>query len=62
MGMENYGEKILTGETDEFGEETVPVTLSTTNPTWTVPGANPGLSGERPATNRLTHGMAIFLL
>jgi hypothetical protein len=33
-------------------------TLSTTNPTWTDPGSNPGLSGERPATNRLSHGMA----
>jgi hypothetical protein len=29
-------------------------TLSTTNPTWT----DPGLRGERPATNRLSHGTA----
>jgi hypothetical protein len=34
-------------------------TLSTTNPTWTDPGSNPGLHGERPATNRLSHGTAI---
>jgi hypothetical protein len=27
--------------------------LSTTNPTWTDPGANPGFRGERPATERL---------
>jgi hypothetical protein len=27
-------------------------TLSTTNPTWTDPGAIPGFRGERPATNR----------
>jgi hypothetical protein len=33
-------------------------TLSTRNPTWTDPGSNPGLGGERPATNRLSHGMA----
>jgi hypothetical protein len=33
-------------------------TLSTTNFTWTDPGSNPGLRGERPATNRLNHGTA----
>jgi hypothetical protein len=32
--------------------------LSTTNPTWTGPGSNPGLRSERPATNRLSHGRA----
>jgi hypothetical protein len=32
--------------------------LSTTNPTWTHPESNPGLRGERPVTNRLSHGMA----
>jgi hypothetical protein len=26
--------------------------FSTTNPTWTDPGSNPGLRGERPATNQ----------
>jgi hypothetical protein len=31
-------------------------TLSTTNPTWIEPGANPGLRGESPATNDLSHG------
>jgi hypothetical protein len=37
------------GETEELGEKPVPVpaTLSTTNPTWIDPGANPGLPGER---------------
>jgi hypothetical protein len=34
-------------------------TLSTTNPTWIGPGANPGLRGERPATNDLSHGTAL---
>jgi hypothetical protein len=33
-------------------------TLSTTNPTWTDPGSNPGLPGGRPAANRLSHGTA----
>jgi hypothetical protein len=40
-------------------EKTCPsATLSTTNPTWIYVGANPGLSGGRPATNCLSHGMA----
>jgi hypothetical protein len=33
-------------------------TLSTTNPTWIDTDANPGLLGERPATNDLSHGTA----
>jgi hypothetical protein len=33
--------------------------LSTTNPTWIDPGANPGLRGEWPATNDLSHGMTL---
>jgi hypothetical protein len=41
------------GKTEELGEKTCPsATLSTTNPTWIDPGANPGLRGERPATAR----------
>jgi hypothetical protein len=44
-------------------EKTCPsVILSTTNPTWTDPGANPGLRSERSATNRLSHGTACFVL
>jgi hypothetical protein len=31
--------------------------MSNTNPTWTGPGANPGLRVERLAANRLGHGM-----
>jgi hypothetical protein len=39
----------------KYSEKTCPsATLSTTNPTW----INPGLRGERPATNRLSHGTA----
>jgi hypothetical protein len=33
--------------------------LSTTNPTWTDPGSNPGFRRERPATNRLSHGTVL---
>ena len=32
-------------------------TLFTTNPTWTGRGKNPGLRGEKLATDRLNHGM-----
>jgi hypothetical protein len=35
-------------------------TLSTTNLTWTDPGSSPGVRGERPATNRLSHGTAFI--
>jgi hypothetical protein len=35
-------------------------TLSTTNPTWIDPSVNPGLRGERPATNDLSHGTAPY--
>jgi hypothetical protein len=33
-------------------------TLSNTNLTWTDLESNPGLRGEKPATNRLSHGTA----
>jgi hypothetical protein len=33
-------------------------TLSTTNPTWPDPCANPGRRGGKPATNRLSYGAA----
>jgi hypothetical protein len=34
--------------------------LSTTNNTWTDPGSNQGLRGERSATNRLSQGTDII--
>jgi hypothetical protein len=49
---------IFAGETEVLGENLPNATLSTTNPTWIDPGANPGLRSERPATNRLSHGTA----
>jgi len=49
----------LTGENRRTRRKTCPsATLSTTNPTWIDLGANPGLRGERPATNHLRHGTA----
>jgi hypothetical protein len=50
---------ILTGENRSTRGKTRPsATLSTTNPTWTDPGSNPGLRGGRPAANRPSHGTA----
>jgi hypothetical protein len=50
---------ILIGENRSTRRKIWPsATLSTTNPTWIDPGANPGLRGERPSTNDLRHGMA----
>jgi hypothetical protein len=57
--IDEYGamaEWYFAGETEVFGENLPSATLSTTNPTWIDPGAYPGLRGERPATNRLSHG------
>jgi hypothetical protein len=53
----------LRDKTEVLGGKTCPsATLSTTNPTWTDPGSNLGLRGERPAINRLSHGTAHFHL
>jgi hypothetical protein len=47
------------GKTNKLREKTCPnATLSITNPTWIDLSINLGLRGERPATNRLSHGMA----
>jgi hypothetical protein len=56
------GGMIFAGETEKLGENLPSATLSTTNPTWKDPGANPGLRGERPATNHLSHGTALYLV
>jgi hypothetical protein len=53
----------LTGENRSTRRKTCPnATLSTTNPTWIDPGSNPDLRGERPATNRLSHGTASIVM
>jgi hypothetical protein len=50
---------ILAGKNRRTRRETCPsVTLSTTNPTWIEPGANPGLRGERSVSNHFSHGTA----
>jgi hypothetical protein len=53
----------LTGENRSTRGKTCPsATFSTTNPTWTDRGSNPGVRGGRPATNRLSHGTAVHIL
>jgi hypothetical protein len=57
--MEHRWNVIDRGKQTYSGKKTCPnATLSTTNPTWTDPESNPGLRGERPATNRLSHDTA----
>jgi hypothetical protein len=61
MSMESHVKKIMTGENRTTWRKTWPsVTLSTTNPTRTDPGSNPGLRVEGPGTNRLNHGTALL--
>jgi hypothetical protein len=65
MSLEREGGMIYwQGKTEELGENICPsAILFTTNPTWFEPGANPGLRGERPATNDLSDDTATrFLL
>jgi hypothetical protein len=42
-------------EKPKYPEKTCP---SATNPTWSDPSSNPGCRGGKPATNRLSYGMA----
>jgi hypothetical protein len=52
--MENHGGMILKGEKRRTWRKLcLRATLSTTNPTYTDPGANQGLRDDRPAINRL---------
>jgi hypothetical protein len=60
MSMESHSGMILTGENQITQSKTcLSVTLSTPNPTWTDPGANQGLHGDRSANYCLTHGTAL---
>jgi hypothetical protein len=54
MSMENGGGMILTGKTEELEEKPAPLPLCPQ----ISRGANPGLRGERPDTNRLSNGTA----
>ena len=50
----------LTGENRQLGEKPVPVPLCPPQISHGLDlGSHPGLCGERPATNRLSHGTAI---
>jgi hypothetical protein len=52
-----------TGENRQLGEKPVPVPLCPPQISHGLdPGSNPGLCGERPATNRLSHGTATNLI
>jgi hypothetical protein len=63
MSLESDGGMILTGENRRTRRKTCPsATLSATNPTWIDPGVNPGLRGERPATNDLNHGTVVRMI
>jgi hypothetical protein len=56
--MEHQWNEIDRGKPTTRRKTCPSATLSTTNLTWTYLGSNPGLRGERPATNRLSHGTA----
>jgi hypothetical protein len=50
---------ILTGEIKNPQRETCSIaTLCATNSTWSDPGTNPGLRGDRPVSDSVTHGPA----
>jgi hypothetical protein len=57
--MEQKWKDIDRGKPRVLRETCLSANLSTTTPTWTAMGANPGLRGEKPATNRLSCGTAI---
>jgi hypothetical protein len=58
MSMESHGGMILTEETEELGEKPVPLPLCPLQVPRGLTRAYPGLCGERPVTNRLSHGTA----
>jgi hypothetical protein len=52
----------LTGENRSTrGKSCLSATFYTINSTWTDPGSNAGFCGERPATNRLSHGRLLLI-
>jgi hypothetical protein len=55
-GFSTEMNEMCRGKPKYSGKTCPSATLFTTNPIWTDPGSNPGLRGERPATNRLSHG------
>jgi hypothetical protein len=58
--VEKQMECRLAGETEVLGENLPQRHFCTSqNPTWPDPGLNPGRSGGKPATNRLSYGAAL---
>jgi hypothetical protein len=56
MTVEGHGGMILAGENRRNRRKICPsASLSTTHPTWTEPGPNLALRGERPVTSRPSH-------
>ena len=49
------------GKTELLKENCPTASLSATNPTWTGLGSNPGLCGEGPVTNGLSHGTGVLV-
>jgi hypothetical protein len=56
--MDHRWNKIDGGKPKYSGENLSQCHFVHQNPTWTDLGSNPGLRGERPSTNRLSHGTA----
>jgi hypothetical protein len=54
----NAGKGVLEVNAEKITGTCPSATLSTTNSTWTDPGMNLGLCGERPVTKHLSHGTA----
>jgi hypothetical protein len=60
--MESHGGMILKGENRRTQRKTFPcANLSATNPRWTDPGTNQGLSGEKLTSKHLSHSTATFV-
>jgi hypothetical protein len=63
MIVEKQMECRLAGETEVLGENLSQRHFCPSqNPTWPDPDFNPGRSGEKPATNRLSYGAARYAL
>jgi hypothetical protein len=56
--MEHQWNEIDRGKPTTRRKTCPSATLSNTNLTWTDPRSNPGLRGDKPATNRLSRGTA----
>jgi hypothetical protein len=63
MGMERWWNDTDRRKTEVLGKKHVTVKLYVPEiSSWTDEGLNLGLRGDRPVTNRPTHGTAMFIL